>query len=445
MAVGTLGAPLAFQASAALPGAATRAEGSQGAKSTKAVKQPGTPFACNGQILESVSQGGKTQLHLGTAGAGTITFAPVGVPQPEYNAIAVNQADRLIYGMDSADDSLVTVDATGALTDLGAVTGLPASTTGFYQVGGSGPDGDLYVMAGGTDQNTLYRIDLGTRSATALPLSAPSDASDLTLSGGYFWGAGLSGTQGRIVRIDPQTGTVAYFPFPSPGFDGSGAAFTYGNGDLGFIENSTGTLYRVAVTNPGSADPTLKVVSTQTSPTSGRIDATSCFLTPADLAITKSSSPASYVPGQQITYTLRVTNNGPNASSGYTVTDEFPAGLTNVATSTPGCTVTGRNLSCTAGALPVGQSRDITATATVGPDATGTISNAATVRGNDPDPDTSNNTDRSSLAPSCGCSHNDCGCGHNDCGCEHKDCGCGHKDTTCEDKDHGDVNVGLIL
>ncbi len=54
-----------------------------------------------------------------------------------------------------------------------------------------------------------------------------------------------------------------------------------------------------------------------------------------DLAITKTADNTSYAPGDQITYTLRVDNNGPDPS-GATATDVLPPGVTFVS-SGPGC------------------------------------------------------------------------------------------------------------
>ncbi|HEY1237112.1 MAG TPA: hypothetical protein VGE91_02170 [Solirubrobacterales bacterium] len=48
---------------------------------------------------------------------------------------------------------------------------------------------------------------------------------------------------------------------------------------------------------------------------------------PVDLAITKSADPDPYTPGQPLTYTVKVTNAGPGAAHGLTVSDPLPATL----------------------------------------------------------------------------------------------------------------------
>jgi uncharacterized repeat protein (TIGR01451 family) len=51
---------------------------------------------------------------------------------------------------------------------------------------------------------------------------------------------------------------------------------------------------------------------------------------PADLAITQSAAPTSPSLGQNVTFTLTATNNGPNAATGVVLNDLLPAGLTYV-------------------------------------------------------------------------------------------------------------------
>ena len=57
----------------------------------------------------------------------------------------------------------------------------------------------------------------------------------------------------------------------------------------------------------------------------------------ADLAVTKTVSDATPNVGDQITFTVTLSNNGPNDATGVQVTDLLPAGLTFVsANSQPG-------------------------------------------------------------------------------------------------------------
>lgn len=114
----------------------------------------------------------------------------------------------------------------------------------------------------------------------------------------------------------------------------------------------------------------------------------------ADLAIAK-SAPGTVDPGGQIEWTITVTNNGPSASSGSTVTDTIPAGVTNAATSTPGCNVAGDTVTCTLGELAPGASTEIVVIGQAPETFSTQVENEATVEGNEDDPDPGNDTDTS--------------------------------------------------
>src|SRR5207248_3614200 len=76
--------------------------------------------------------------------------------------------------------------------------------------------------------------------------------------------------------------------------------------------------------------------------------------------------------GTDITYTLTVTNNGPSASSGGTVTDVLPAQVSFVSASA-GCTSTAGTVSCSVGTLAAGATQPLTIVVHINPAATGPI------------------------------------------------------------------------
>jgi len=117
----------------------------------------------------------------------------------------------------------------------------------------------------------------------------------------------------------------------------------------------------------------------------------------ADLAITKSDSPDPVITGNNLTYTVTVTNNGPDAATAVAVTDNLPAETSFVSCSSTGagvCGGSGNNRTVTFASIASGQSETITFVASVDCSvADGTmISNTATVDSITPDPDTTNNS-----------------------------------------------------
>ncbi|HEY1377940.1 MAG TPA: DUF11 domain-containing protein, partial [Gemmataceae bacterium] len=117
-------------------------------------------------------------------------------------------------------------------------------------------------------------------------------------------------------------------------------------------------------------------------------DTTPIVITPeADLRVTKTNNVTSIQPGGVVTYTITVTNAGPNDVTGASFTDNVPASLTGVsftsvvsggATATPG-SGTGNDISASLD-LPVGGEVVYTVTGTLDPNAAaGTLTNIATV------------------------------------------------------------------
>jgi uncharacterized repeat protein (TIGR01451 family) len=114
----------------------------------------------------------------------------------------------------------------------------------------------------------------------------------------------------------------------------------------------------------------------------------------SDLAITKADAPDPVALGGTLTYTLTVTNNGPDPSTDSTVTDTLPAGVTFVSAnpSQGTCSQAAGTVTCTLGSLAVGASATIQIVATVDASALSPLSDTATVTGVETDPVAANNS-----------------------------------------------------
>jgi len=107
----------------------------------------------------------------------------------------------------------------------------------------------------------------------------------------------------------------------------------------------------------------------------------------ADLSITNTDSPDPVVVGDTLTYTIAVTNNGPETATNVVVTDTLPWSVSLV--SAPACSGSGP-LTCAAGTLANGDTATITITVT--PNSAGPIANSASASATETDPNTANNT-----------------------------------------------------
>lgn len=135
------------------------------------------------------------------------------------------------------------------------------------------------------------------------------------------------------------------------------------------------------------------------------VSVTACRALSADLSITKTDGATTATPGASTTYTISASNAGPDAVTGATVADTFPAVLTCTWTCVGAgggtCTAAGSgNINDTVN-LPVGGSAVYTAVCPIAASATGTLSNTATVSSSVTDPTPANNsaTDTDTLVP----------------------------------------------
>ena len=146
--------------------------------------------------------------------------------------------------------------------------------------------------------------------------------------------------------------------------------------------DATGTLSNTATISGSVSDPNAANDSSTDDDT---------VLTPeTDLGIAKDDSPDPVVAGETLGYTITVTNDGPSDSTGGTVTDVLPPGVTF--DSSADCSEAGGTVTCAIGALAVGADQLVSFDVTVDPARTAPISNTATVAANETDPNAANDS-----------------------------------------------------
>ncbi|HEX4954878.1 MAG TPA: DUF11 domain-containing protein [Thermoanaerobaculia bacterium] len=110
----------------------------------------------------------------------------------------------------------------------------------------------------------------------------------------------------------------------------------------------------------------------------------------ADLALTKSAAPPNVSPGDNVVYTLTVSNNGPGGATGVVVTDSLPAQVTYVSNDC-GAGFASPTVTWNVGALANGGSATCNVTVAVNAGVNGAVVNSATASGAGVDPVSSNN------------------------------------------------------
>jgi uncharacterized repeat protein (TIGR01451 family) len=166
--------------------------------------------------------------------------------------------------------------------------------------------------------------------------------------------------------------------------------------DLGTIApGGTATVTLTVVTNStGVATNTASVASNEIDPNTlnNSVVTNTQVNIPADIGVSMSASPSPVTVGNQLAYTIIVTNNGPGTATNVQVTDPLPADVTilNVASGQGSSTTTGNTVVTSLGNLPVGVSSAIRIL--VVPNDVGTLTNTVTATLDEIDPDPSNNT-----------------------------------------------------
>lgn len=156
------------------------------------------------------------------------------------------------------------------------------------------------------------------------------------------------------------------------------------------VGNANALTYTITATINPAATTALSNTATVTAtgdtvPANNTSTAVVTTLTPnADLGVTKSVSTANAQPGDQLTYTILVTNNGPSVAQGVTLTDVLPAGVTFVSGTGPGgtaLTAVGQTVNVTIGDMNPGLANQLqyTIVASVNPGFVGVLSNQVTV------------------------------------------------------------------
>jgi uncharacterized repeat protein (TIGR01451 family) len=174
----------------------------------------------------------------------------------------------------------------------------------------------------------------------------------------------------------PAAGNISDLALNLP----AGSSVTY-TATCTISPSATGTLVNTATVASATPDP---------DPANNSATDTDTLGASANLSLTKALTTAGPVNvGDNVVFTLTVTNNGPSNATGVTVTDTLPAGLTYVSNDC-GATFASPTLTWSIGALANGASAicHLTVTAT----QPGTITNSATVTSNESDPVPSDNT-----------------------------------------------------
>ncbi|ACU63175.1 T9SS C-terminal target domain-containing protein [Chitinophaga pinensis] len=207
-----------------------------------------------------------------------------------------------------------------------------------------------------------------------------------------------SGTTIKSWTAAVKTGTVTL-----PAASGTGNI----NQTIAKVPNGAAVTYTVIVSTPasftGNLSNTASGSSAATDPTPANNSSTTPGITPspkADIAVVKATTATTFAPGEDVTYTISVSNNGPSDAANVKVIDNAPSGTTikswtaAVKTGTvtlPAASGTG-NISQTIAKLPNGAAVTYTVVVSTPANFTANLSNTASATSDATDNIPGNNT-----------------------------------------------------
>jgi hypothetical protein len=133
---------------------------------------------------------------------------------------------------------------------------------------------------------------------------------------------------------------------------------------------------------------TTTTATTATAPTTTQVSTTPLVPSNADVSVTKVADKTDAIVGQQVTYMVTVTNNGPGPALDVTIVDPLPTQETLVSVSDPACTGTSV-ITCSFGTLDAGATRSVTVVTRA--EHAGAATNAVTVSTTTPESNPTNN------------------------------------------------------
>ncbi len=313
--------------------------------------------------------------------------------------------NRLTASVSNATVNSVTYNSPTQVT-----LNITALATGLQNVTLTNPDGQSVTANGRINAASAAVADLAITTTDGVITAVPGGSVTYTITASNS--SAVPATGATVADTFPAVLACTWTCVGA----GGGTCTASGAGNINDTINLPGgasSTYTATCAIAASATGTLSNTATVTitgDPNAANNSATDTdTLTPqANLGITKTDGVTTATPGGSVTYTITASNAGPSNAPGATVADTFPASLTCTWTCVGAgggtCTASGSgNINDTAN-LPAGGITTYTASCTISPSATGTLSNTATVTApagvTDPTPGNNSATDSDTLGAS---------------------------------------------
>jgi len=329
------------------------------------------------RINAATATGNKVQGNRIGAGADGVTA----IPNSFDGILVLNSASNNTIGGLAGEGNIIAFNlGAGVLVASGA--GNLIQSNSIFSNGALGID----LAPAGVTPNDPGDADSGANALQNFPV--------LTLANGASGGG--SNVQGTLNSTANSTFTLNFFSNPACDSSGNGEGKTFLGSTVTTTNGSGNATFNVNV--PGSALGGESITATATSASGNTSEFSGCIVYgAADLSVVKVASSGTIVAGSNVTFTITLSNNGPDTASSITLTDNLPASLTFVSCSSTGggvCGGSGNNRVITFSSLAAGSSAVTTIVATLNCTVTNgqTVTNTASIGSVVRDPVAGNNS-----------------------------------------------------
>ncbi|HSB11109.1 MAG TPA: HYR domain-containing protein, partial [Blastocatellia bacterium] len=349
----------------------------------------GTPFATNGNEVQGNYIGSNS------AGTGPVGNALGGI---SIQASGGSSASNNVVGSAGGASNLIAFNGGDGVTlstaDASPLSGNLILSNSIYSNAGLGIDLTAAFPTDGPTPNDPCDADAGPNNLQTSPVLTSAFAS-----------AGVTTIQGTLNSTPNTTFTIQVFSNTECDPSGSGEGETLLGSTTVTTDSSCSGSFKFTTNKPVGGQV---FAATATDPAGNTSEFSPCVALGAalaDVSLTMSASTTTPKPGDKVTYTITVTNNGPEIANNVVVTDNLPDHLSFASCASTGggvCGGTGNSRMVTFPLMATNASATITFEATVNSSvANGTrIDNTATVTSAASDPIASNNTATASLTVS---------------------------------------------
>ena len=361
---------------------------------------------------------------IGNGGDGILVDGALGVTvggnvPNQANVIGGNQANGIETmggtGGILVESNFIGTDSTGKLLNLGnrengiqlasssnTIGGTGASVANTIDFNGSGQVGSGVQLVGSPAQNAILSNSIYGNAGLGINLGdgpTPNHAPGTpgpnnyqnypTLSSSQSDGSSVTTITGSLYSIAKTTFLMQFFASPNAGLDGFGQGKNLIGSQSVQTDANGNVVFTAPIPSGTAAGQFISATATDPDGDTSEFSADVRVQPEINLIVSGSANPNPVDAGQELTYTITVTNSGDLAADGVILTDQLPASVSKVSASVSSGFIEpsmGATVTASVGTLAAGATATLTIVVETTANSVGTITDSVSVSSQETDP-----------------------------------------------------------